>query len=161
MNIEELLRDDEAAILDEAAPGVARLPNYGRDGADATRRRVAALYRQVARAVRARDLDGLLAHAGRVARERHAGGFDLAEVEAAFALLEGAIARRAVTRLDPAELAWGLGMVATAVAHARSELNRTFVWLSAGDRPATVDLTPVFSRSATPGRAAEELVFPV
>lgn len=161
MKIEELLRDEEQAILDEAAPSVAGLPHYGQDGAETTRRRVAALYRQVVRAVDARDLDGLLAHAGRIARERHGAGFELAEVEAAFALLEGAIARRAIACMQSADLAWGLGMVATALAHARSELNRTFVWLAQGDRPPAVDLTPMFSRSATPGRAAEELVFPV
>lgn len=161
MNIEDLLREDEAAILDEAAPGIAQLPHYQRDGGEATRRRVRALYRQVVRAVRARDLDPILTHAARIARERHASGFDLPEVEAAFALLEGAIARRAVGRLPQAELAWGLGMVATALAHARGELGRTYVWLAQGDRPAAVDLTPVFHRSENPGRPPEELVYPV
>src|SRR5512139_909639 len=80
--IEDLLRDDEPAILDEAAPTIERLTHYHRDGAEATRLRVEALYRHVARAVRARDLDDLLAHAARVARERFEAGFDLAEVQA-------------------------------------------------------------------------------
>ncbi len=59
MNIEELLRDDEPAILEEAWPAIATIEHYRRDGADRTRRRVQALYRHAARAVCARDLDDL------------------------------------------------------------------------------------------------------
>jgi hypothetical protein len=160
-NIEQLLRDDEPAILAEAAPTIARLEHYRRDGDESTRRRVEALYRHVARAVRARDLDDLLAHAARIARERFEGGYELAEVEAAFETLENAISRRALARLPLDELAWGLGLVSTAISHARSELGRTFVSLAPAVRPGTVDLTAVFSRSQPGGRSAEDLVYPV
>ncbi len=160
-SINDLLRDDATAILDEAAPGIARLEHYHRDGDAATRRRVEALYRHVARAVRARDLDDLLAHAARIARERFEAGFDLGEVEAAFEMLEDAISRRALGRLTQDELAWGLGLVGTALAHARRELGRTFVSLVPAARPGTVDLTSVFKRSEPRCRAAEELVYPV
>ncbi len=159
-SIDDLLRDDEPAILDEAGPTIARLEHYGRDGTDATRRRVEALYRHVARAVRARDLDDLLSHAARIARERFEAGFDLGEVEAAFEMLEDAISRRALARLTQGELAWGLGLVGTALAHARRELGRTFISLAPAPRPGTVDLTAVFKRSEPRGRA-EELVYPV
>jgi hypothetical protein len=158
--IEELLRDEEAAILAEAAPSVAQLHHYRRDGDEATWRRVEALYRHVARAVRAKDLDDLLAHAGRVARERFAAGFDLAEVESAFSMLEDAISRRALARLPLPELAWGLGLVSTALAHARRELGRTYLALAPAVRPGTVDLTAIFSRSEPRGRV-EEMVYPV
>jgi hypothetical protein len=160
-SIEELLRDEEAAILAEAAPSVAQLQHYRRDGDEATRRRVEALYRHVARAVRARDLDDLLAHAARIARERFAGGFDLAEVESAFSMLEDAISRRALARLPLPELAWGLGLVSTALAHARTELGRTYLALVPAVRPGTVDLTAIFKRSEPRARVAEEMVFPV
>ncbi len=102
VKIEELLGEDEPAILEDAARTTALLSRYRRDGEEATRRRVEALYRQVARAVRARDLDELLAHAARIARERFEAGFELAEVEAAFATLEDAIERRALTRMPAA-----------------------------------------------------------
>jgi hypothetical protein len=160
-NIEELLRDDETAILAEVAPDVARLEHYRRDGDEATRRRVEALYRHVARAGRARDLDELLAHAARIARERFQGGFELVEVQQAFSTLEDAISRRALERLPMEELAWGLGLVSTALAHARTELRRTYLGLAPAARPGTVDLTSVFKRSEARGRAAEELVYPV
>lgn len=161
--IEDLLRDDEPAILDEVAPTIERLEHYHRDGAEATRLRVEALYREVARAVRARDLDGLLAHAARVARERHEAGFDLAEVQAAFSLLEEAISKRALSRLPHVELAWGLGLVSTAVAHAKSELGRTYAALAPRPYAASVDLTALFKRTPAPrrSRAADDLVYPV
>jgi hypothetical protein len=159
-NIEELLRDDEPAILAEAASSLARLEHYRRDGQETARGRIEALYRHVARAVHARDLDDLLAHASRIARERFEAGFELSEVEAAFATLENAISRRALARLPLDELAWGLGLVGTALAHARSELGRTFASLAPAARPGTVDLTAVFQRSEH-GRSADDLVHPV
>jgi hypothetical protein len=161
MKIEELLRDDERAILDEAVRTTTLLSHYRRDGEEATRRRVQALYRAVARAVSACDLDDLLAHAGRIARERFQGGFEQAEVEAAFATLEEAIERHALSRMPREELAWGLGLVATALGHARAELGRTFAALAHASRPGAVDLTSVFRRSDAGGRSVEELVFPV
>jgi len=160
-NIEQLLREDEPAILDEAAPTIARLAHYRRDGAEATRLRIEALVRHVARAVRARDLDDLLVHAARIARERFAAGFDLAEVEAAFSMLEDAISRRALAKLPAGELAWGLGLVGTALAHARDELGRTFVSLAPAARPGSLDLTALFNVSESRGRPVEELVYPV
>jgi hypothetical protein len=160
-NIEDLLRDDEPAILDEAVRTTALLSHYRRDGVEATRRRVLALHRAVARAVRARDLDDLLAHAGRIARERFQGGYEQAEVEAAFATLEEAIERRALAQMPRDELAWGLGLVATALGHARAELGRTFATLAHASRPGAVDLTSVFRRSEAGGRSVEELVHPV
>jgi hypothetical protein len=160
MQIEDLLRDDEPAILDEAVRSTTQLSRYRRDGEEATRRRVQALYRAVARAVRARDLDELLLHAARVGRERFQGGFEQAEVEAAFATLEEAIERRALSRMPKEELAWGLGLVATALGHARAELGRTFASLAHGERLGAVDLTSVFHRSDD-SRSVEELVYPV
>lgn len=160
MLIEELLREDEPAILDEAARTTALLSHYRRDGEEATRRRVQALYRAVARAVRARDLDELLLHAARIARERFQGGYEQAEVEAAFATLEESIERRALARMPKEELAWGLALVATALGHARAELGRTFANLAHGSRLGAVDLTSVFHRSDD-ARSVEELVYPV
>jgi hypothetical protein len=159
MKIEDLLRDDEPAILEEAVRTTALLSHYRRDGEEATRRRIQALYRHVARAVHAKDLDELLAHATRIARERYQGGFEQAEVEAAFATLEEAIERRALARMPKDELAWGLGLVATALGHARAELGRTFTSLAHGSRLGAIDLTSVFRRSDA--RPVEELVYPV
>ena len=148
--IEDLLRDEATAILDEAAPTIERLEHYRRDGADSTRRRVEALYRHVVRAVAACDLDGLAAHAARVARARFEQGFDVSEVRSAFAALEEAIERRAAV-LPPEERR----AVSASLAHARNELWRTFTAL-ASDR-ARLRFGPRSPRT----RRAEELVYPV
>ncbi|HET8539014.1 MAG TPA: hypothetical protein VFL83_03985 [Anaeromyxobacter sp.] len=162
--IEDLLRDDEEAILAEALARVARLEHYRRDGDVPTRDRLVALHRRLARAVRTRDLDDLLAHAERVARERCAAGFDLAEVHAAFSALEEAIWRRASDRLALDEQAWGLALVTTALAHAKEALGRAYLAAAPSGHAPSVDLTPVFrrtSRRAAPERRAEEFVHPV
>jgi hypothetical protein len=163
LKIEDLLRDDEPTILEEVAPTIERLEHYQRDGAEATRLRVEALYRHVARAVRKRDLDELLAHAARVARERFEAGFDLAEVQAAFSMLEEAISKRALRRLPHVELAWGLGLVSTALAHAKGELGRTYAALAPRAYAPGVDLTALFKRTPAErrSRGVEELVHPL
>jgi len=163
LKIEDLLRDDEPAILDEAWSRVARLEHYRRDGEDATRRRLEALYRRIVRAVRARDLDDLLAHAERIARERFAAGFGLAEVHDAFSALETAIWHRAAGRLPLEEQAWGLALVTTALAHGKEALGRAFVSLAPSGHAPSLDLTPVFKRTrrAGPERSAEDFVYPV
>jgi hypothetical protein len=162
MNIEQLLRDDEPAILEEAWRAVAALDHYRRDGEAATRRRVEALYRQVVKAVRTRDLDGLRAHADLVARERFRGGFALGELDAAFSALEDAIGRRAIGRLPGDEAAWGLALVNTALAHAKEALVRSFAAVASPAHRSPLDLTPLFQGDeGVPGRAAEDLVYPV
>lgn len=162
MRIEDLLREDEPDILERASGTIGQLEHYRRDGEAATRRRVEALYRHVARAVRTRDLRDLLAHAARVARERFEAGFDLAEVNAAFDTLEDEIARRALERMPRSELAWELGLVSTALAHARGELGRAFATQPRGPAPR-IDLTWLFKGGYPAGKecSAEELVYPV
>ena len=160
MGIEELLRIDEAAILEEACRAVTRLEHYRRDGEDTTRWRLQVLYRRVVDAVITRDLAPQRRHLAQVARERHHAGFDLAEVHAAFAALQDAIWRRALAGLEPDELAWGFGLVATALAHGRDTLERTFESLARPEAP--IDLTPLFlgAEPASVARA-DELVYPV
>jgi hypothetical protein len=163
MDIVEMLRDDEEAILAEALPAVAWLRHYGRDGAETARERLEALYRLVERAVRDRDLEELLAHARAVARERFEAGYDRVEVVAAFSALEEAICHQALRRLPAEEQAWALGLVGTALAHAKDALARAFASLGQGSRPAYTDMTRIF-RGAEAGRRdrfAEDLVYPV
>jgi hypothetical protein len=160
MDILDLLRDDEAAILAEAVPAVAWLEHYGRDGGEKARERLVALHRLVESAIRDRDLEGLLAHARCIAEERHAAGYDRAEVQAAFSALEEAIWHRALVRLPPQERTWALGLVGTALAHAKGALSHAFEALGHG-APAFVDLTPIFRGADARSRPAEDFVHPV
>jgi hypothetical protein len=159
MRIEELLTRRARDIVEEVSPAVACLEHYHRDGVEATRQRLEELHRAVAEAVRTRDVDGLVDHARRIAEERFAAGFTLAEVERAFAELERATARRLAAELPNGEVAWGVALVATAFAHATEGLERSFASLA---RPVT-DLSAVFRRSGATKRErfSEELVHPI
>ncbi len=163
MNIEDLLRDDESTILDEAWRAIARLEHYQRDGEQTTRRRLQALHRLVIDAVHTRDLNELLAHAGRIAQERFEAGFELSELQTAFSMLEEAIWRHALARLPPNELVWGLGLVGTALAHGKDALGRAFVSLAPGARTPALDLTAPFkgTQPVFQDRPVDDLVFPV
>ena len=161
MDIVELLQVERDGILAEACDAVTWLEHYGRDGEARALERLDALHRLVVRAVRDRDLAELIDHARRVARERHAGGYERAEVERAFSALEEAVWHRARTRLPAAERAWGLGLVGTALGHARAAVAEAFAELGPAASPGHVDLTPIFRGAGGRSRPAEDLVYPV
>lgn len=162
LDILDLLTDDEDAIVAEALTAVTWLEHYERDGEDVARERLRALCRLVAGAIRSQDLAGLVSHAGRIARERHAAGYDRAEVAEAFSAVEQAIWHRALQTMPPADRTWALGLVGTALTHAKDALARAFTGLGTGDVPSFVDLSPLF-RGASDGRDrySEDLVHPV
>jgi hypothetical protein len=162
MNILELLTNDEDAIVAEALPAVTWLEHYERDGQELARERLRALCRLVASAIRNQDLEGLVADAGRIARERYAAGYDAAEVLAAFSAVEEAIWHRTLQDMPAGDRAWALGLVGTALTHAKSALSRAFAEAGAGPVPSFVDLSPLF-RGASHGRTRydEDLVHPV
>jgi hypothetical protein len=163
MDVLEMLREGEDAILAEAVPAVTWLRHYGAEGEETARERLRELYRLVEGAVRDRDLDGLLAHARRVARERFEAGYDRAEVVAAFSALEEAIWHQALRRLPAAEQAWGLGLVGTALAHAKEALGLAFSALAQGSRPPYLDMSRIFHGAERTRRDGfrEDMVYPV
>ena len=115
MDILELLTNDEDAIVAEALAAVTWLEHYERDGEDVARDRLRALCRLVAGAIRTQDLAGLVGHAERIARERHAAGYDRAEVVSAFSAVEEAIWHRTLSAMPAADRTWALGLVGTAL----------------------------------------------
>ena len=145
MDILELLTEEEDAIVAEALTAVTWLEHYERDGEDVARERLRALCRLVAGAIRTQDLEGLVAHAGRIARERHAAGYDRAEVVEAFSAVEQAIWHRDARRRCPSRT--GPGRWASSEppsTHAKDALTRAFVGAGSGDIPSFVDLSPLF-----------------
>src|SRR3990172_13192615 len=105
MNIEELLRENEAAIVADACQAIGRLEHYRRDGAQETHRRVEMLYQHLIEAVHARDLEKLRTYAAQTARERLATGFELSELVAVFSGVGGGIWHPPPTRPPPPEQA--------------------------------------------------------
>jgi hypothetical protein len=163
MDIEQVLSEDEQAIIEEASRAVAQLEHYRQEGAQVTRRRVEMLYRHLNTAVHARDLRELRAYVREIARERYEAGYQLSDVQAAFAALEESIWRDAETRLPRYDLAFGIGLVSTALAHGRDTLGRTFDAAAPRAVGPAPDLTPFFT-GAERGLAPcppEEMVYPV
>jgi RsbRD-like negative regulator of sigma factor len=144
MNIEDLLGAEERAIVDEAFQATLENARYRKDGTPETRRRIEALYRQLATAVRSRDVTALNDHVRRIAHERSAAGFALSDVATAFSALEEAIWHRAVSRLPAYDLPFGHGMVATALAHGRETLSHEFDAAAPHVAAPFPDCTPFF-----------------
>lgn len=144
--LEDLLVQDEPAIVGAASSLVAKLDGYRRDGAGMARCRVQALHERLVEAIRSRDLVDLRAYAAGIARARRDAGFEAAEVEAAFTALEAAIRLDAVARLPIYDQALALALAHTAIRHARGSLDAVFGATPAPDDET--DLTPLFERGA-------------
>jgi hypothetical protein len=163
MDVLELMKAEEEATLAEAVRAVAWLEHYERDGEDLARARLGALYRLVEDAVRTRDLQALVAHAGRIASERHAAGYRRVEVLSAFAALEEAIWHRVLLSVPAEERTWAEGLVGTALAQAREALEEAFAGLARSPQAGFVDLSPLFRGARVRGtdRPGEDMVHPV
>ncbi len=144
MDIDELLAADRDVIVEDAWRSFSMLTHYERDGEEATRQRAEVLFDQVARAIRMRDLGDLLDYAERIAKQRFDAGFDLCEVQVAFFMLEDAIARRALARIPPAEIAEALGLVGTAIRRGKDAFARGYISLANRKRAPSLDLSDLF-----------------
>jgi hypothetical protein len=144
MDIHQLLEEEKALIVEDAWRSVVLLTHYQRDGKEATRQRLEALFDHVARAIRKRDLGELLDYAERIAKRRFDASFELSEVQTAFFMLEEAIGRQALARIPPAELAEALGLVGTAIRRGKDAFARAFISLANRERAPSLDLSDLF-----------------
>jgi hypothetical protein len=148
----ELLSRDRDAIVGAAEEALARahVRHYQAAGADEVRRRLETLYDVVLEALRARDLTGVVGYAEDIAAERFNAGYDLAEVQVAFNVLEEATWSRILAESEPSELAQSLGLVSTILGAGKDALARTYVSLAAGARVPTLDLRALFAGADGP-----------
>lgn len=144
MDLDQLLAEERTLIVQDAWRSVAMLKHYERDGKEATRERVEALFDHVAEAVRMRDLCELLDYAEHIAKERFDANFELSEVQTAFFMLEEAIWRRVLARIPPAGLAEALGLVGTAIRRGKDAFARAYVSLANQSRAPSLDLSDLF-----------------
>ena len=144
MDLDELLAEERTLIVQDAWRSVAMLKHYERDGKEARRERVEALFDHVAEAVRMRDLCELLDYAEHIAKERFDANFELSEVQTAFFMLEEAIWRRVLARVPPAGLAEALGLVGTAIRRGKDAFARAYVSLANQSRAPSLDLSDLF-----------------
>jgi hypothetical protein len=147
MELAQLLHDSSDEILAAANLAVERtnLKNYIRDGKEHTHQRLKALFVLTTRAVKERNLGPMIAHAETIARERFNAGFDLAEVQTAFNVLEEAMWTRIVQAIPPDEYSEALGLVSTVLGAGKDALARTYVSLASKSRAGSLDLHSLFA----------------
>jgi hypothetical protein len=146
MDLEQLLEGRAIAVIDRALQSMerARLPHYRALGAEETRALVASLYETTRSTITTRQATPMLAHADRIAEERHAGGFDLFEVQIAFNALEESIWKEALDALDPESQAEALGLISTALGIGKDALARGYLARATRTRTPSLDLKALF-----------------
>lgn len=147
-----LLERDATSIVDEACGALSRSHLHHYDEIDPTerRRRVQALFDAVVASVRRRDLTVVQHYAESVAMDRFAGGFAIAEVQAAFNVLEEVLWRRVIAAAQPVQLAEAIGMVGTVLGAGKDSLARSYVSLASQRRVQSLDLTALFEGLGDP-----------
>ncbi len=137
MELSELFRSWEDDLVEDALTelGHARLRHYMDDGDEVTRERVTLFIDRVLECLEKRRVEPIVEHAERIARKRHASGYDLFEVQTAINVIEEALWKRVLASVEPEELAHALGMVNAIFHTGKDVLARTYVSL-ATDREA-------------------------
>ncbi len=146
MELSQLLHERMNEILPEAESSLSRshLTHYDKDGAEHNRQRLKALYVLTVRAIAEKNLGPMLSHAETIARERYEAGFDLAEVQTAFNVLEEAAWRFIMKNLPPAEFGEAIGMISTVLGAGKDMLGRTYVTLASKSKAPSLDLRAIF-----------------
>lgn len=147
MNLQQLLQDRAHDILTEAEEAIkrSRLRSYEHAGSESIHQRLKALFVLTARAAKERNLGPMIAHVEIIARERFEAGFDLAEVQTAFNVLEEAIWVHILKELPASEYAEALGLISTVLGAGKDTLARRYVSLATKSRAASLDLHSLFT----------------
>ncbi len=147
MNLHSFLLKSRQDILDAAVESVqrARLEHYEKAGSDQIHQRLDNLYSLTLNALAERNLAPMVAHANAVAQERFEGGFDLAEVQTAFNVLEEVIWLRILKYLPSTEHAEALGLVGTILGAGKDALARKYVSLATQTHAPSLNLRALFS----------------
>lgn len=147
MEVEELLSQQRAEVLDEAFAALQRSHSihYALSGEDFTRERLSELFDIVITALHDRELAPVSRYAEGVAEKRFAAGFGISEVQTAFNVVEEAMWRHVVVGETPDELAEAVGLLSTILGFGKDALARRYVSLASQRRVPTLDLSALFS----------------
>lgn len=147
MVFNELLQNHQHEILTSAFEAVKRsqLKNYEKAGDEHTHQRLKALFVLTVRAIKERNLGPMIAHAETIAHERFSAGYDLAEVQTAFNVLEETIWMDILEHLPPSDYAEALGLVSTVLGAGKDSLARRYVSLASKTKSTSLNLQGMFS----------------
>jgi hypothetical protein len=132
VELSKLFQSWEEDLVDEALTELrhARLQHYIADGEEITRKRVTEFIDRAMECFGTRRAEPMVEHAENIARERHAAGYDLFEVQTAINVIEEALWKRILSSVEPHELAHALGMVNAIFGMSKDVLARTYVSLA-------------------------------
>jgi len=147
MNLVDVLSGSKETVLAEALRALerARLPHYEEAGTEVSRRRLEELFALVTRCLGERNLTPICQHSETVAAERYAAGFGIAEVQAAFNVLEESIWRVVVPQVPPKALIEATGLVGTVLGAGKDALARKWVSMASAQHVPTLDLSALFA----------------
>ncbi len=134
-------------VLAEAREALecARLRHYRASGPEENAQRLAALFDVLAESAAARSVLPMVRHAERIARERHDSGFDLAEVQTAFNVLEEALWRHITAALPPSDYPEAYGLVSTVLGAGKETVALQYVELARRLGAPALDLKALFA----------------
>lgn len=136
----------ETIIADaESILRATQVQHYRTLPAPIRRGRLEALYDRLLDAAASHDLGGVLDYARHLARERFAGGYDLAEIQGAVNALEEATWKQIFAELPPDHFAVALGLVSTILGAAKDTLAREYVSLATHAHAPSLDLRSLFA----------------
>jgi hypothetical protein len=148
----------ETEIVDDALTALQQqqLTHYESAGHLFTRQRLQNLYELVVKAIRDRDVSGVVSFTDQVAQERFTSGFDVSEVQAAFNSLENQMWHRIVSTQSPDDLAEAIGLLSTVFGLAKDALARAYVSLASHHHVTSLDLSALFSGTQSPWPLGDE-----
>ena len=132
-------------VLDTAFAELKRagLEHYQRERPEVSRERLSALMNLTFRSLKERRAEPVIEYADRIARERHAAGYDLFEVQVALNVLEEALWQQVLATVSQDAAPRVLGLISTILGMVKDALARTYVTLVAEQHqdvlPATND----------------------
>lgn len=141
------LASQRARIVDTATATLQRLHagHYGTLGSDELHGRVEALYDAVLATVARHDTTAMLAYAETLAHERFEAGYDLAEIQTAFNVLEEVVWSAVFDTLEPHQYAATLGPVTATLGTGKDAMAARYVLLATRAHAPAVDLEALFA----------------
>jgi hypothetical protein len=146
MDLVAALRGAQDVILEEASAGLKRaeLTHYDSAGREESRVRLDRLFGLVLEGLTDHTLEPIRAYADTIARERFSAGFDIAEVQTAFNVLEEAIWHCVIARAPKEDLVDATGLIGTVLGAGKDALACTWVSLATHRHVPSLDLSALF-----------------
>jgi hypothetical protein len=136
---EPIVKDATARVAE------ARLEHYDSQGAEVTSDRLATLLGVVIQCCRDHRLQGGTDYADSLARDRHAGGVPLREVQTAVNVLEEAMWRSVIADVPPNAQGYSLGVVSTVLGTIKDQLACEYVSQFASKPTTTLRMDYLFA----------------